>query len=601
MTQTDDSVNPKIFAEQVRSLYENLRQGQIVNLAILVAIGLLSRGTVPDRLLIGWFCAAILVVALRTGLLFAFMRSNPPTTSMRRWHSYFWLGIVAMGLIWGALGAFFLRPERPVFNTTLLLILSTLVGGSVPLLAASRQVLYTFAALTLFPVAITLILRPEAELRVFSMLVGVYFIAIVMTGSRYHRNLTLALALRFENDDLLLQAAAEKEAAQAANTAKSRFLANMSHELRTPMNGVIGVAQLLMEPVLDTAKRISYARTIVESGRHLVTILNDILDLSRIEAGKLSIERTTFDPKVLVNDVLRLFDENAHQKNIRIATKFVDLPIEPLRGDPHRIRQALTNLLGNAVKFTRQGTISIIVRREGLAAPLQPILLRFEVRDTGIGIDVHIQPRLFQPFTQADESTTRHFGGTGLGLAIVKELAALMGGTVGVESTPGRGSNFWFTVAVETALSGDSNTVGPPTRHQDLAPLRLANDQYRILIVEDEPTNRLVVESMLTILGYSHMSVENGREALEALSANHYDLVLMDQHMPTMDGLEATRQIRRQEMAAGNKHLTIIGLSASVFEEDRATALDSGMDSFLTKPISLPNLAQAVHDGLNSR
>ncbi len=411
---------------------------------------------------------------------------------------------------------------------------------------------------------------------------------------------TIALALGFvllsgATGVLLLrivrQAEQRESAAQAANVAKSQFLATMSHEIRTPMNGVLGMAQLLMRDDVDAEERVAYAGAIYDSGNSLLTILNDILDLSKVEAGKLLLEDVAFAPAAVLDEVAMLFGPLAREKDIALEVHWHGPPAQRYRSDPIRLRQVLSNLVGNAIKFTPENG-RVCVRGEEAGVCHGEVLLCFYVEDNGIGVAPEMRHLLFRPFSQLDAGITRHFGGTGLGLAIVEGLVRLMGGSIGVESNPGLGSTFWFTVCVKP--SGEVPAIAPETLPAAMRGLVIEDGHAcRVLIVEDLPVNRMVAEAMLGKLGCQPQSVDNGRDALEAIKAagGDYDMVLMDCQMPEMDGFEATRRIREWERESGQPPLCIVALTAAAFAEDQGRCLEAGMDDFLAKPINLADLA----------
>jgi PAS domain S-box-containing protein len=373
------------------------------------------------------------------------------------------------------------------------------------------------------------------------------------------------------------------EEAREASRLKSAFLANMSHEIRTPMNGVMGMVDLLLDTKLTSTQR-DYVQTMSTSASTLGAIIDDILDLSKIEAGKLHLDLDDFALHHLMQVTTTPFKPLAAERGITLASSVAASVPDALHGDSRRLRQVVSNLLANAVKFTSTGEVKLSVCAQGR-------VLRFEVRDTGIGIPPEARSRLFEPFVQADASTTRRFGGTGLGLAICRELVTLMSGEIGVESTPGEGSVFWFTVPLKRAHS-------QLTAPEVIAPAEASMEGIRVLVVEDNPVNRKVAVGMLNQLGYQADVAEDGVAAVEAFNANRYDAILMDCQMPRMDGYDATRAIRSMETKT---RTPIVAMTASAMASDREQCLAAGMDDFLTKPVARDLLAVALRQCFEGR
>jgi signal transduction histidine kinase len=401
-----------------------------------------------------------------------------------------------------------------------------------------------------------------------------------------HQRLQLELAVSQLKEAQLTNA---KNEAEAATTAKSSFLANMSHEIRTPMNGIIGMANILrLEGV--TSKQAQRLDVIDSSAQHLLSVINNILDISKIEAGKFELEETPVAISSLLANVSSILAERVKAKGIHLLIETEHLP-HNLAGDPTRLQQALLNYATNAVKFTEKGTVTLRALKQEEAA--DSVRVRFEVQDTGIGIVPEVMSRLFSTFEQADNSMTRKYGGTGLGLAITRRLAELMGGESGADSKPGVGSTFWFTVKLK---KGDEKAASTATAVDAEAEIRQRYAGQRILVVDDEPVNREIALMQLEAVDLVADAAEDGAEAVAMVQKNNYAAIFMDMQMPKLNGLEATREIRQ---LPGSRDTPIIAMTANAFAEDKARCMAAGMNDFLAKPFNPDELFVILLRALN--
>ncbi len=556
---------------------------------ISIAFGILLAQVLPIRPVIFWVGSLQVVSLLRVAGWYAYRRANPEPERAAYWAVWFRLGAAGAALTWSMGTLFLLGNADPQQSTMLVITIMAVSAVAVTTLGPDFPSVLVFLSLALCPVAVRLLLSSNRLIEVSGLAVTASLVALCAAALRLTKDTTKMLQVELTMSELVLAESQARAAAEEANQAKSMFLANMSHEVRTPLHGVLGMTELLITSATD-AEQLARLSMLRASASNLLVIVNDILDVSKVEAGKLDVEVVSFDLPTMLDEVSAFVSGLAERKGLTFSCTTHGAVPRFVLGDHVRLRQVLHNLGTNAVKFTATGSVDIGVTVASTADT--SCELHVAVRDTGIGIPAAMIGKLFQPFVQADSSTSRRFGGTGLGLSISQRLMALMGGTIGLDSVDGRGSTFWFRVPLAVVADGSPTcatvmAVTEPTSAREPG----ATDQGtgtrrapRVLVVEDNEVNQILAREILRSAGCEVDLACNGLEAIDARFRDVFDVVFMDCQMPVLDGLEATRRIRKREQAEGTSRTRIVALTANAIQGDRERCLAAGVDDYLTKP-----------------
>lgn len=569
--------------QQLKLVLENNFSSSVGSYGVATLISLILFYLTESFTIFLWFAFMLIMTSMRAWVNHNILQLMAKTGFKKSYMQIILIMIILSAIGWALLVLFFIEESQPAANAFILITVTGIMLTSMSTLIHVKKFYFSFAIISITPVIITLAFMDDITYRLFLLQVVLFLLFVLKNGDMFNKKLRHNLELLEKNKSLIEDLKLQKQQAEQISAMKSQFLANVSHEIRTPLNGIVGFLQMLKIRETDSTKK-GYIDIISQSSDELMQIINGILDFSKLENKQVELEEIEFDPKLLLQSCVDLFSQKAAEKSINIELTEVNPLPKTILSDPLKLKQVVNNLLSNAVKFSsHNGNVNLIA--EYL---IKEEKLQIFVVDQGIGISEENLQKVFDSFTQADNSITREYGGTGLGLAISMHLVELMGGELKAESTLGVGSKFSFKI--KAPLINASVTTTPETN------LNLANSEQskQILIVEDNLINQKLIAEFLNHFGYQYDIVNDGVEAVEAFKFKRYQAILMDENMPNMSGSEATQTIREIEKQENLVATPIIAVTANALQGDRERLLQSGMDDYIAKPIKPDELKSSL-------
>jgi len=587
--ESDRALDAHVRAGLVAIHLENNRVSLPAGILVSTLVLIYYRQSVPSvPFLIIWWIILNLLTGWRLWHVRQIRQSPQPEQFAQRIYRSLIIEAGLAGALWGLMGtALYPAMGDPLQPFSVLVIMGVAASGLASLAPILPAYIYFFSFM-LVPSIVAHILRGGETEALYALTLSLLMVALLLNGRRVNRNHHNVMRLNAELEATARREAAARIAADAANEAKSRFLAAMSHEIRTPMNGVLGMGELLARTPLNERQQ-RFLKTLNASGKHLLSLIDEILGFAKAESGQLRINQAAVDVQQLCDQMMAEFAPLAEQRKLKLGASVEATVPARIEADPTRLRQILINLINNGLKFTQTGGVSLAVGCPA-AEDGAPQMIEFSVIDTGPGIADSEQTRVFEAFSQLDDSMTRTVGGVGLGLAISRELARAMSGDLVCDSTPGTGSAFRLRLPLRVPPA----QVRPPEPAAEPAPATRSRIVGRVLVVEDCPTNREVATQTLLALGIACETAEDGHQALALLNKGRFDAVLMDCHLPGMDGYETTRELRRLEQAQGWPRTPVIAVTADAMATNEAHCYECGMDDFIAKPYTLDRLATTI-------